>query len=483
MKLNEIFKKAPEIEIESISFDSRKKMKNSLFFCIKGIKNDGHKHIKEAVSNGAVAICFSDDDIDKSLKAVYIKVNDVVKTLGRVSNIFYNYPSFNLNLVGITGTNGKTSVSIIAKELLDKDYKAGYIGTLGIIYDEIYFSQHYTTPDINSSNYYLSKMNEKSCKYCLMEVSSIGIAAKRIEGLNFKIAAYTNLTHDHLDYHGSMKEYFNAKKLFFDSLNYLSIAITNIDDEYGSEIVKDCKAKIVTYGIEKEADYQAIDLKIKANGSEFILKAKNKSYKIYTNLMARYNIYNLLCAIAIYAELGNDIERILPKLNNISQIKGRMQSVEVGQPFKVIVDFAHTPDGLTKVFEFASSIVEKGSRIVTVFGSAGRRDSLKRKMFGQIADKYADLIYLTEDDPRDESIIDIAKEIEAGISKKTSIIIEDRKEAIESAISILGKNDILLILGKGDEKFLYKEFGKEYYEGDDVVAKNYIKKLLSEVER
>lgn len=479
MKLNELFKNAPEIEIESIMIDSRKKQKNSLFFCLKGLKNDGHQFIEQAKENGAVAICYSDELTSKS-NAVYIKVSDVSKTYTRVAHHFFHQISKVMHLVGITGTNGKTSIASIVNELLNQNIKSGYIGTLGISYNQKRIEPNFTTPTLIENLEYLSKMKQESCQACVMEVSSIGIDQGRIDGLEFDVAAYTNLSHDHLDYHGSMHEYYLAKKKFFDDLKPGSIAITNVDDEYGYKIVSDTKANVFTYGINHDADYRVLDLKLKANETTFNLKTKTRTYRIHTNLVAKYNVYNLVCALAIYEQSGFDIDTIVPTLLHLKQIEGRMHRINLGQNYQVIVDFAHTPDGITQILEFAKEITPKEKRIITVFGSAGKRDVVKRKIFGEIADHYADLILLTEDDPRDEDVYEIASKIASGIKTKNYVIIINRKEAIEHAISLINSDDTLLILGKGDERYMYREFGKEYYRGDDIIVSEAIRKILKE---
>lgn len=478
MKLSDLFSGAPEVEITNIAIDSRKIKKNGLFFCLKGLRNNGHNFVNQALKNGAIAICYS-DELENKENAVFIKVNDVSKTFSRVAKKFYDDISNKINLIGITGTNGKTSIASIVKDLFSSDF--GYIGTLGVIFNSKRININYTTPELIDSLEFLKMMKNVGCKGCVMEVSSIGIDQSRIDGLEFNIAAYTNLSHDHLDYHGSMYEYFLAKKKFFDSLKPGSIAITNIDDENGLKIVKDTKANVFTYGFSNDADYKITDLKLKFNGTSFNLETKNRTYHINTNLVAKYNVYNLVCALAIYELAGNNLDDIIKNLVNLNQIEGRMHRIDKGQNYQVIVDFAHTPDGFEQIFNFAKQITPKDKRIITVFGSAGKRDIIKRKIFGEIANKYSDLIILTEDDPRDEDVYKIAEEIAKGIKDKNYVIITNRKEAIENAIALINSNDTLLILGKGDERYLYREYGKEYYQGDDFVVINAIDKHLKEM--
>lgn len=476
MKLNELFDNVKDIEIENLMADSRKKRKNSMFFCIKGIMFDGHNFVEQAIENGAIVIVHSDDIAYKHKDITYIKVKDVMKVYNQVADYFYGQPSKKLLMYGVTGTNGKTSITTMIKQLSCDRVPCGYIGTIGIEYGNVRLEPTLTTPEIDLLQNTLQEMCEAGIKACAMEVSSIGIEQHRVDAIDFDVAIFTNLTHDHLDYHGGMENYFHAKKILFDNLKPTAIAITNVDDKYGMEIVADTKAKIVTVGINNSADYQAISLQIKKDGIIFTLSCYGNEYRIQTNLVAMFNMYNLLEVIAALHETGMDMESIIAKVNHIEQIKGRMERIDEGQPFNVIVDFAHTPDGITQVCEYAAKITPKENRIIAVFGSAGKRDIKKRPIFGEIADHYCDMIILTEDDPRDEEIIDIAQQIAEGIKKTNYIIIENRFDAIRQAIEMVNVNDTILILGKGDEDFIYRDFGKEKYLGDDKVARMCIHK-------
>ena len=479
MLLNEIFEKAPAIEVSNLAVDSRMPMTNGMFFCIKGLKNDGHLYVDQAIKNGARVIIYQ-DDIDTSGQAVYIRVDDVTKVLNQVVRKFYHDPSNKLTIYGVTGTNGKTTIASLIKQLVNPYKACGYIGTIGILYNDKNFVPSLTTPTILENNRYLSNMVEDGIKACAMEVSSIGIEQKRVDSIKFDVAMYTNLTHDHLDYHGNMHEYFLAKKKFFDSLSSEAVAITNIDDEYGLKMVEDTKAHVYTYGTSQDADYRATDIKLEAHRTSFVLKYRERSLLITTNLVAMFNVYNLLAVLAALDQTGYDLEDILSKLGDLESVSGRMHRIDIGQNYNVIVDFAHTPDGLEKVFEYAKAITPKENKIISVFGSAGRRDIIKRKIFGELADKYCDMIILTEDDPRDENPLEIAQEIAKGIHKKQYLIVETREDAIITAIDLLNSKDTLLILGKGDENFIYRNFGREPYSGDDVLATKYIKKRMEE---
>lgn len=476
LKLTELFENVPDIEIKSLMADSRKKRPDSIFFCVKGMMFDGHKFVDQAIDNGAKVIVYS-DPIDTSRDDItYIRVKDVIHAFNKVADAFYGYPSHKLTMFGVTGTNGKSSISCMIRDILNEFEPTGYIGTISIQYGSVKLPPLLTTPDIDDLHGILKDMLDAGVKACALEASSIGIEQGRVDSIDFDVAIYTNLTHDHLDYHGTMTNYFHAKKKLFDSLKDEAIAITNVDDEYGMEIVKDTNAKVVTYGVDHPADYQAKNIQLLKDRTKFTLKVENMEYEVETNLVAKFNVYNLLAVIAALNMKGLDIESMLPYLNSLSQIEGRMQRISDGQPFNIVVDFAHTPDGIEKVCQYASAITPKGKRIIAITGSAGKRDVIKRPVFGKILDKYCDMIILTEDDPRDENPADIANEIASGIEKTNYIMILDRYAAIREAIDLADVNDTIIILGKGDEKFIYREFGRESYKGDDVLVHEILKK-------
>ncbi len=476
MKLNELFKNAPEIEIQSIITDSRKKRKNSIFFCIKGMMNDGHRFINQAIENGAVCIVYSDEIKDKNPQVTYIRVKSVTRVLNKVADYFYGSPSKKMVMFGVTGTNGKSSVSLMIRDILNRYIPTGYIGTISIEYGEVKLAASLTTPEVADLHAILKDMVDASMKACTLEVSSIGLEQHRTDGVDFDVAIFTNLTHDHLDYHGTMENYFLSKKRFFDDLSNDAIAITNIDNPYGLQIVENTQAKIYTYGIHQEADYRATEIQVMKDKTVFVLVTKDERIQIKTNLVAEFNIYNLLATIAALHSRGVPLDKIAIQVSQFAQIEGRMERIDLGQPFNVIVDFAHTPDGIEQVMKYATQITPKENRIIAVFGSAGKRDFKKRPIFGEIADKYCDMIILTEDDPRDESILQIAHEIASGIKKTNFIIVERRYDAIRQAIELANEDDTILLLGKGDEEFLYREFGKESYLGDHKVAYEVIEK-------
>lgn len=476
MKLNSLFENAPEIEIQGLMSDSRKKRPNSIFFCVKGMMNDGHRFISQAIKNGAVCIVYSDPIAEMNPAVTYVRVKDVVIVYNQIADIYYNRPSKKMVVFGVTGTNGKSSVTTLIKNLLNTKVPTGYIGTISIEYGSVKLPPLLTTPEIDDLHGVLHDMVEAGMKACTLEVSSIGIEQHRIDSIRFDVGIFTNLTHDHLDYHGTMENYFAAKKAFFDRLPQGAVAITNVDDAHGKQIVEDCQCTVFTYGINEKADFQAVDIQLLPDRSIFTLKFNEQNYRVETNMVALFNIYNLLAAIAALYAKGIPLESILPLVKTLNQVEGRMERIDMGQPFNVVVDFAHTPDGIKQVMEYASRITEKENRIIAVFGSAGKRDFKKRPVFGEIADKYCDMIILTEDDPRDENVYDIASDIAEGIQKTNYIIIEQRADAIRQAIEMANTGDTILVLGKGNEIFMYREFGREPYQGDHRLAREMIEK-------
>lgn len=476
MKLTELFENVPDIEIKSLMSDSRLKRPDSIFFCVKGIRFDGHEFVEQAIRNGAKVIVYSEPLEHMHDDITYIKVKDVLQAFNQVADAFYGHPSHKLLMFGVTGTNGKSSIACIIRDILNEFEPTGYIGTIAIQYGQVKLPPLLTTPDIDDLHGILRDMVDAGMKACALEASSIGIEQGRVDAIDFDVAMFTNLTHDHLDYHGTMTNYFNAKKKLFDNLKPDAIAITNVDDPYGMKIVKDCPCRVVTYGIENDADYQVTDYQLLKDRTRFTLKVENMEYEIETNLVAKFNIYNLLAAMAALNQKGISITQMLPYIKNLSQIEGRMQRINDGQPFNIVIDFAHTPDGIEKVCQYASKITPKENRIIAITGSAGKRDTIKRPIFGQILDKYCDMIILTEDDPRDEDPHEIAEEIASGIKKTNYVIIDDRYDAIREAVEIADPNDTIIILGKGDEKFIYRQFGREPYEGDDQITHEVLKK-------
>lgn len=479
MLLSKLFRDAPEVEINKLCTDSRQVKPGSLFFCLDGMVTNGHKFIEPAIKNGAIAIVHSEDIQNYVDGIVYIKVDNVVNTLNQVVAKFYDYPTRKMYMYGVTGTNGKSTVTNIIKNIDDHFESCGYIGTIAIRYNDVNRAPDLTTPDTISLYSILSEMAASKVDAVALEVSSHGLEQHRVDAIDFDVAIFTNLTYDHLDFHGTMENYLHAKERLFYMMKPEGKAIINIDDDKYEEIANCCSCKVYSYGVNKKCDYQATNIELGMRGSEFDLVYEGNEYHVKTNLVALYNIYNLLAAIAALHVSGHDLNEIIKLCEHIDQIEGRLEIIDEGQPFNVIVDFAHTPDGLEKVFEYAKKITKDDGNIIAVFGSAGKRDVNKRPVFGEVASKYCDMIILTEDDPRDESAREIAEEIKSGIKNGVkSIFIENRYSAIRQAIESANKNDTVLILGKGDEVFMYREDGRVPYIGDHNAAKEIIHKYI-----
>lgn len=482
MKLSQMFDNAPDIEIKGLCIDSRKVKPQDMYFCMEGMVHDGHEFIEEVIEKGAICIVHAKPIAHTKKGVAYIRVDNVNQTLNILASKFYGYPSKKMKVFGVTGTNGKSTITSIIQDVYNHFEPCGYIGTIAISYGDVVLPPSLTTPDAIVVHKTLRDMQKAGMKAVAMEVSSHGLELGRVQSVDFDIAAFSNLTYDHLDFHGTIENYFEAKKKLFTNLKPEGVAVLNIDDAYFDRLKDACQARVVTYGIEHDADYRGDDIRIGTDGSIFTLYHEDQSYEVRTNLVALYNIYNLLAAIACLAESGLVLEEFLPFLSSLAQIDGRMERIDEGQLFNVIVDFAHTPDGLEKVFEYAKGITEEGHAIISVFGSAGKRDTKKRKVFGEIADKYCESIILTEDDPRDEDPREIANEIKSGIQDTNNIFIADRYSAIRQAIESANVGDTVLILGKGDEIFMYREFGREPWMGDNNVARHCIRKYCLGIE-
>ena len=475
MRLSKLFKNAPTVNITGLSFDSRTVRPGNIYFCLPGLTNDGHDFIDSAIKNGAVCIVHSKELLNMASGAVYIRVEDVNDAMNKVARIFYAKPSDKLKMYGVTGTNGKSTITNIIRDMINDKTPCGYIGTIAIKYGDIELQPNLTTPDAIFLQSKLADMVRVGMKACALEVSSHGLAQHRVDGISFDCAIFTNLTYDHLDFHGTMENYFEAKSLLFKNLvKENGVSILNRDDEK-YEALKDCsKARVVSYGINKEADYRAINIKMSSQGTQFDLVYSGHMYPIKTNLVGNFNVYNLLAAVSALNETGYDLDKIIEKCSHIAQVEGRMERIDCGQPYNVIVDFAHTPDGMEKMMQFGRSITMPGHRLIAVFGSAGKRDVHKRKAFGELADKYCDYIIVTEDDPRDEDPKEIADQIKSGIQNTLHVFVQDRYEAIHQAISSAQEGDTVLLLGKGDESFIYRENGRAPWVGDNVAAKECI---------
>lgn len=463
--------------VTELVFDSRKVTENSLYIAIKGTVSDGHSFIASAVEKGAAAIVCEELPEVLAENVTYIQVKDSSKTLGHLASNFYGNPSRKLKLVGVTGTNGKTSVSTLLFEVFKNlGYDSALLSTVEIRIGEEIIPATHTTPDVITINKILAEAVEKGCEFAFMEVSSHGIAQNRIEGLHFKVAGFTNLTHDHLDYHKTFDDYLKTKKRFFDGLEDTAIAITNIDDKNGNVMLQNTKAKKKSYALKTIADYHGKLLEVDFNG--MLLNFNGK--ELWTTLTGKFNVYNLLLVFGIAVELGFEQDEILQAISKLKRVSGRFETFRSDGGIFFIVDYAHTPDALENILDSINDIRTKNERLITVFGCGGDRDHSKRPEMGNIATKKSTLAIITSDNPRTEDPAQIIKEIEAGVepqnfSKYTSI--PDRKEAIKMAIKFAEPKDIVLVAGKGHET--YQDINGVKHHFDDKETINELWKLMS----
>lgn len=464
MKFSELFEgyKIENFEdfiVEGIAYNSKEVKENYVFVAIKGEKFDGHNFVYEAINSGAKAIVV-ERKLDVKISQVIVENSRV--ELSKISAKFYNYPSKNLFAIGITGTNGKTTTAYITYQALNLlGHKTALLGT--IINDLISRKEvpKLTTPESLDLQKYMFEILKNEGEFLVMEVSSHSLALNRVDDVDFKIAVFTNLTIDHLDFHKTFENYREAKLKLFRMLNENAIGIINLDDENSSYFINACKGKVITYGFYKNANMRGEIIENSKNGLKIKVFGKIIENE---NFIGEFNAYNLLCSFSILNAIGFDINKIIDVLSQVKPPKGRLQKIK-----NVFIDYAHTPDALERVLKTLKSVYNK--KIILVFGAGGNRDHSKRPIMGKVSE-IADIIILTSDNPRDEEPIDIIKDIERGINK-THIIEIDRKKAIELAISISNEDDVVLIAGKGHET--YQEIkGIKYHFDDEEVVKNFI---------
>ncbi|MEJ5050788.1 UDP-N-acetylmuramoyl-L-alanyl-D-glutamate--2,6-diaminopimelate ligase [Chryseobacterium culicis] len=464
-------------EVTELVIDSRKVTESSLYIAMRGTVVDGHSFIASAIEKGASAIVCEEFPETLADNVTYVKVKDSSKALGHLASNFYGNPSHKLKLIGVTGTNGKTSVSTLLFDVFKNlGYPAALLSTVEIRIGEEIIPATHTTPDVITINRILAEAVEKGCEFAFMEVSSHGIAQNRIEGLHFKIAGFTNLTHDHLDYHKTFEEYLKTKKRFFDELEDTAIAITNVDDKNGNVMLQNTKAKKKSYALKTMADYHGKLLEVDFNG--MLLNFNGKEF--WTTLTGKFNVYNLLLVFGIAEELGFEQNEILQAISKLKRVSGRFETFKSDGGIFFIVDYAHTPDALENILDSINDIRTKNERLITVFGCGGDRDHSKRPEMGNIATKKSTLAIITSDNPRTEDPAQIIKEIEAGVepqnfSKYTSI--PDRKEAIKMAIKFAEPKDIILVAGKGHETYQDINGVKHHFDDKEVI--NDLWKLMS----
>jgi len=439
--------------VNSINFDSRLINNGDVFVAVKGFVSNGHSFIEKAIDLGAAAIVCEDLPEKLNDRITYVVVPDASFALGIIASNYYDNPSKEIKLIGITGTNGKTTTCTLLHDLfIDLGYSAGLLSTVVNKIDSTEIPSTHTTPDPMALNELLRRMVDAGCDYCFMEVSSHAIHQDRIGGLDFNIAGFTNITHDHLDYHNTFKEYIHAKKKFFDNLSKDAIVVTNSDDKNGLVMAQNSKATIKTYALKSMADYK---VKVIENSfSGLVLSFNNQ--EVYTSLIGGFNAYNLNLVYAIATELGLDTMEILTSISKLKSVDGRFQHFKSDKNIIVIIDYAHTPDALKNVLSTIDDVRTKNETVITVVGCGGDRDKTKRPVMAEIAAKNSDKTILTSDNPRTENPDLIIKDMQVGIPAERSarvMSITDRAEAIKVACALAVEGDIILIAGKGHEKY------------------------------
>ena len=466
------------ITVNKVEFDSRQIKANDVFVAISGTLTDGHRFIDKAIQDGANAIVC--ERLPEILKdgVTYIKVANSNEALAYMSANYYEHPSENLKLIGVTGTNGKTTVTSLLYQLFKKaGYKVGLLSTVKIMVDDKTFKATHTTPDSLTINKYLKLMNEEGVEFCFMEVSSHGIHQNRTEGLKFAGGIFTNLSHDHLDYHETFAEYRDVKKAFFDGLGKDAFALSNMDDKNGLVMLQNTTAKKHTYALKNYADYRAQILENEFSG--LLLKVNDS--ELWTRLIGSFNAYNILAIYGAAELLGLEKDEILRLISELDNVSGRFQYFISDEKITAIVDYAHTPDALKNVLETINSIRTKNEELITVVGCGGDRDKTKRPKMAHIASALSTKVIFTSDNPRSEVPETIIEDMEKGVEPqnfKKTLSITDRKQAIKTACQMADARDIILIAGKGHET--YQEIKGERFDFDDYKT---VQELLKQLQK
>jgi UDP-N-acetylmuramoyl-L-alanyl-D-glutamate--2,6-diaminopimelate ligase len=477
MKLNELLENVEvlnilgdtEVEITGVNIDSRKIEKGHLFIAIPGTQTDGHKFIPKAIEQGAVAVLCEYFPNKRESGVTYIAVESTEDNVGKVATQFYGDPSNKLKLVGVTGTNGKTTIATLLYNMFRKlGHKCGLLSTVCNYIEGEPIPADHTTPDPIELNHLLAQMVEAGCEYAFMECSSHAIAQKRIGGLRFTGGIFTNLTRDHLDYHGTFENYRNAKKAFFDGLDKDAFAITNADDKNGAVMVQNCKAQIKTYSTRTIADFKAKIIECHFEGMYLDINGK----EVGVQFIGKFNVSNLLAVYGAAVMLGKKPEDILVVLSTLKSVNGRLEPIHSPEGYTAIVDYAHTPDALENVLNAIHEVLDGKGKVITVCGAGGNRDKGKRPLMAQEAVKQSDKVIITSDNPRFEEPQDIINDMLAGLDNKQMkkvISIVDRREAIRTACMMAEKGDVILIAGKGHEDYQEIQGVKHHFDDKEVV--------------
>ena len=484
MKFSEIIGKSSEsfsefkgsdFDVTGLTYDSRKVKPGNVFFAIRGLKDDGSKYIQDALSKGASAVIV-ETTAGKEEEERVISTPRIRKAMALMSKVLYGDPSSRLGLIGITGTNGKTTTAYLTRSIFEHaGIPCGLIGTINYEYGSVKGGASLTTPDSVELNMLIRDMADAGMKYCAMEVSSIATVMDRVYGLDFRTALFTNLTSEHLDFHGNMNEYFKAKKILFDGLSPGSFAISNLDDQYGEAITSDTEADRFFYSVESSSDLKPENINISVSGIRFDLRYKGDSQNIKSGLTGRFNIYNILASASIALKAGIDLKTISDAVNSFESVRGRFNRIDLPNSAAAVVDYSHTSDSLKNAIEAARELVElskSGGRVITIFGCGGNKDKTKRPVMGRLAVKFSDHAIITSDNPRYEDPYVIIDEIVSGTNGNTNYeIIEDREDAIKRGIELSKPGDIVLICGKGHEDYQEVNGVKKHFDDLEMVSK------------
>ena len=458
-----------EVDVRGINIDSRLVQEGDMFIAVRGTQTDGHQYIAAAEEKGAVAIVCEKTPEKLSPNVAYITFPNVQSIAGKLATAFYGNPSQKLKLVGVTGTNGKTTIATLLYELFRKmGHHCGLLSTVCNYIDGTPYPSTHTTPDAISLNRLLAQMVDAGCEYAFMEVSSHALAQERTGGLEFAGAIFTNLTRDHMDYHETMENYLKAKKSFFDNLSRHAFAITNLDDKNGPVMVQNCRGDIKNYSTRTICDYRARLVETHLDG--MLLEFNNREFA--TLLTGRFNISNLLAIYGAAIELGKDPEEVLRIMSTLKPVSGRFEALHSPEGFSAIVDYAHTPDAIKNVLGTVNDVLRGRGNIITVLGAGGNRDKGKRPLMAAEAAKASSRVILTSDNPRNEDPQDIINDMLAGLSeeqKKKTIAIVDRKEAIRTACAFAQKGDVVVVAGKGHENYQEIQGVKHHFDDKEVI--------------
>lgn len=458
-----------DIEITGVDIDSRQVGSGHLFMAMRGTQTDGHAYIPAAIEKGAIAILCEELPAELNEEITYIQVTDSEDAVGKVATAFYGDPTSKMELVGVTGTNGKTTIATLLYNIFRYfGYKVGLISTVCNYIDDEAIPTEHTTPDPITLNRLLGRMADEGCKYAFMEVSSHSIAQKRISGLKFAGGIFTNLTRDHLDYHKTVENYLKAKKKFFDELPKSSFSLTNLDDKNGLVMTQNTKSKVYTYSLRSLSDFKGKVLESHFEG--MLLDFNN--HELAVQFIGRFNASNLLAVFGAAVLLGKKEEEVLVALSTLHPVAGRFDAIRSPQGYTAIVDYAHTPDALVNVLNAIHGVLEGKGKVITVVGAGGNRDKGKRPIMAKEAAKASDRVIITSDNPRFEEPQDIINDMLVGLDnedKKKTLSIADRKEAIRTACMLAEKGDVILVAGKGHENYQEIKGVKHHFDDKEVL--------------